>query len=218
MKRTDPKQKQKKLTPAAAPKKPASKKNASSSAKTAKSSGRNAGAKHPPGKTAAGKKEKASHIPAYPFRAQKKRKTPEPPSFEKYPAVHPEPPEELENEMLLIAVDPDVIYASWAIRTEDFPEKWDAVILRVCDVTGADDSSPHIRALITAPVRKRIGVEFLDVKLSGKDVIVEIGTLDATGRFSPIVRSNRVSIPESRYSDESGAFLRMPGTDTPYGY
>jgi hypothetical protein len=175
-------------------------------------------------KTSTGKKEKASittvrGLKSRPrSRAQKKKAT-EPRSFKRHPAAQHGFPDKLEeNEMLVMAVDPYVIYASWAIRKEDFPEKRGAAILRVCDVTGEKYGSPGGYALIAAPVRKRIGVEFLDARLSGKDVIVEIGTLDARGRFRPIVRSNRVSIPESQYAGESGAFFRTPGTDTPYGY
>jgi hypothetical protein len=129
--------------------------------------------------------------------------------------VNPPLPEEYgENDLFLIAVDPDVVYASWEIRREDLPAR-QTLTMRLFDVTEAGPGGRPERVMDIA-ISQRAGSGFFELKLHGRDVVAEIGPLKE-GRFRPVLRSNMVSFPVPIRDHESGGSEPSePGTPTGY--
>jgi hypothetical protein len=131
----------------------------------------------------------------------------------------PELPEEYgENELILMEVDPSVVFVSWEVKPEDVARKTGRLNLRVYDVTGADVNSSVRRSktgsFFDIPVRNRVDSRFYELKMSGKEVMMEIGLLHGKRKFKPIIRSNRVSIP--KLHEESG--IKRSEEDKLFGY
>jgi len=135
------------------------------------------------------------------------------------PAPSPSLPEEYgENELLLMEVDPSIVFVSWEIKPEDIAHETGKLTLRVYDVTGIDfDSSPANR-FFDISLENRVDSKFIDIKMPGRDVVMEVGVLQPDGAFKPIRRSNQVSMPELQALDEFGITGTLPDTDTPLGY
>jgi hypothetical protein len=133
----------------------------------------------------------------------------------------PELPEEYgENELILMEVDPSVIFVSWEVKPDEVARKTGRLNLRVYDVTGADvnSSGRHSKtgSFFDIPVRNRVDSRFYELKMSGKEVIMEIGLLRGKKKFKPIIRSNRVSIPELHEFEEPG--IKRSEEDKLFGY
>jgi hypothetical protein len=133
----------------------------------------------------------------------------------------PELPEEYgENELILMEVDPSIVFVSWEVKPDEISKRAGRLNLRIYDVTGMDvDSSQHgsrFRSFFDIPVRNRVDSKFYELKMSGKAVFMEIGLLHKR-KFTPITRSNRVSIPELYEFEKSGK-KRPNDTDKLFGY
>ncbi len=120
-----------------------------------------------------------------------------------------------ENDLFLIVVDPDVVYASWEIRREDLPGKRPALRMRLFDVTGTGPGG-RPAGFIEIYIPKRTGSGFFEIRMHGRDVMAEIGCLK-DGRFQPILMSNMVSFPVPMNYHESG-MSGPPEPGTPVGY
>ncbi len=120
-----------------------------------------------------------------------------------------------ENDLFLIAVDPDVVYASWEIRREDLPGQRRGVKMRLFDITGTGPGCRPER-FIDIDIAKRVGNGLFEIRMHGRDVVAEIGHI-RDGRFMPILRSNMVSFPVPMHDYESGA-KEPPEPGTPVGY
>jgi hypothetical protein len=131
-------------------------------------------------------------------------------------------PEEYgENELILMEVDPSVVFVSWEIKPDELARKTGRLNLRVYDVTGEELTGSRYLSdtgtFLDIPVRNRVDSKFYELKMSGKEVIMEIGLLHGKKKFKPIIRSNRVSIPELREFEKTGN-KRSEDTDNPVGY
>jgi hypothetical protein len=105
-------------------------------------------------------------------------------------------PEEYgDNEVILIPVDPNVIFVDWEIKKEEIPAVDTAVILRVIDVT-PDHAAPQPPPERSRDfmLKGRVGSGFFDIGMPDRDVIVEVGH-HRHGAFSPILTSSKVSMP-----------------------
>ena len=134
----------------------------------------------------------------------------------------PELPEEYgENELILMEVDPSVVFVSWEVKPDEVARKAGRLNLRVYDVTGADvNSSKYLSNsgnFFDIPVRNRVDSKFYELKMSGKEVVMEIGLVHGKKKFRPIIRSNRVSIPELYEFEEPGT-KGLEKTDKILGY
>jgi hypothetical protein len=111
------------------------------------------------------------------------------------------PQEYGENDLFLIVVDPDVVYASWEIRRGELPTQRRGPMMRLFDVTvTGPDGRPDRFMDIAIP--GRVGSGFFNIRMHGRDVVAEIGFLK-DGRFQPILRSNMVSFPVPMHYYES---------------
>jgi hypothetical protein len=125
------------------------------------------------------------------------------------------PQEYGENDIFLIVVDPDVVYASWEIRREDLPGQRRRLRMRLFDVTM---TGPNGRpdGFMDIDIPRRVGSGFFNIMMPGRDVVAEIGLLKS-GRFQPILRSNMVSFPVPMHYYESRP-SEPPESGTPVGY
>jgi hypothetical protein len=124
------------------------------------------------------------------------------------------PQEYGENDLFLIVVDPDVVYASWEIRREDLPGR-QALTLRLFDVTESGPAGRPER-VIDLDIPGRVGSGFFTIRMRGRDIIAEMG-LGRAGRFRPLLRSNMVSFPSAGYYHEPGV-PEEPEGGPPIGY
>jgi hypothetical protein len=128
-------------------------------------------------------------------------------------------PEEYgENELLLMEVDPSIVFVSWEIKPDDISAEAGKLTLRVYDVTGLDFNVSRANRFFDIPLRKRVDSKFIDIKMPGSDVIMEVGLLDLTGTFKTIKRSNRVSMPALQTFEELGITRSLSDKDNLIGY
>ena len=128
-------------------------------------------------------------------------------------------PEEYgENELLLMEVDPSIVFVSWEITPADIFGEPGELTLRVYDVTGSDFDSSPANSFFDISLKKRVDSKFFDIKMSGRTVIMEIGLLRPDGTFKAIKRSNQVSMPALQTFEELGISGTLTDSDRPIGY
>ncbi len=128
-------------------------------------------------------------------------------------------PEEYgENELLLMEVDPSIVFVSWEIRPADISGETGKLTLRVYDVTGIDFDSSKANRSFDISLKNRVDSKFINIKMPGKDVIMEVGILRPNGAFKAIKRSNRVSMPALQTFEELGITGSLSDTEIFIGY
>lgn len=134
-------------------------------------------------------------------------------------APSPQLPEEYgENELLLMEVDPSIVFVSWEIKPDDISGETGKLTLRVYDVTGIDFDSSHANRFFDISLRNRVDSKFIDIKMPGKDVIMEVGLIHPEGTFKAIKQSDRVSMPALQTFEELGITGALSEPDTFIGY
>lgn len=134
-------------------------------------------------------------------------------------APSPKLPEEYgENELLLMGVDPSIVFVSWEIKPDDISGETGKLTLRVYDVTGIDFDGSHANRFFDISLRNRVDSKFIDIKMHGKDVIMEVGLLHPEGTFKAIKQSKRVSMPALQTFEELGITGALSEPDTFIGY
>jgi hypothetical protein len=123
-----------------------------------------------------------------------------------------------ENEVILMPVDPDIVFVDWEIRKEDIPAADTTVTMRVFDVT-ADHAAPVSpeKRFFEVKLEGRTGCGFFDIGMPGREVAVQIG-LQRNGTFLAILVSRKVSMPELVAFDELGIAQALPTSGIKVGY
>jgi len=135
---------------------------------------------------------------------------------ETFPAL---PREYGENDLLLMVVDPDVVYAAWEIIKDALPEEKGEITMRVSEVSGIGISGALAgRPFLDIKIEDRVGSGFFDIHMPGRDVVAEIGLLFADGTFKPILRSPVVSFPNLLTFDELGIVRKLFESGMRVGY
>lgn len=133
-------------------------------------------------------------------------------------ALHIELPKEYgENGLILIAVDPNVVFVDWEIKRRKAPEAKGGFTMRVFDVAKGEALRLHPDSFFDMTVDGRVGSGFFELGMPGREVAVEIGLFD-TGKFLPILRSQVVSMPRLLVSDELGIARKLFESAIPIGY
>ncbi|MEC4675498.1 MAG: DUF4912 domain-containing protein [Nitrospirota bacterium] len=128
-------------------------------------------------------------------------------------------PEEYgENVVLLMVVDPDTIFASWEIKKDDYSPEKGLLNLRAYDITGIEFDGNNADTFLDMNIENRTGSGFFEIRMQGRDVMIEIGILRPDGKFMPILRSDAVSLPRLMVSDELRASGKLSDSGTPVGY
>ncbi len=132
--------------------------------------------------------------------------------------VRAELPEEYgENELILMAVDPNVVFVDWEIKKEEVPEAKDGFTMRVFDVTGSESLRVSRDVFLDMKLEGRVGRGFFELRMPGREVAIEIGRY-GNGKFLPILRSLSVMMPRLLASDELGVAKKMFESGIPVGY
>ncbi len=127
-------------------------------------------------------------------------------------------PEEYgENELISIAVDPNVVFVDWEIKKDEVPEAKDSLTLRVFDVPGGEPMMIRRGSYFDIKIEGRVGNGFFDIGRPGREVSFEIGHFDK-GKFLPILRSRVISMPRLLVPDELGIALKLFDAGIPLGY
>lgn len=135
---------------------------------------------------------------------------------ETFPAL---PREYGENDLLLMVVDPDVVYAAWEIRKDALPEEKGEITMRVSEVSGIGISGARAgRPFLDIKIEDRVGSGFFDIHMPGRDVVAEIGLLFSDSTFKPILRSPVVSFPKLLAFDELGIVRKLFEAGMRVGY
>lgn len=115
----------------------------------------------------------------------------------------PQLPEEYgENELIVMEVDPSIVFVSWEIKPEAISGEAGKLALRVYDVTGIDFDGANAHRSFDISLRNRADSKFFDVKMQGREIIMEIGLVHPEGAFKALKRSNRVSMPALQTFEE----------------
>ncbi|MBI1870873.1 MAG: DUF4912 domain-containing protein [Chlamydiae bacterium] len=113
------------------------------------------------------------------------------------------------NYITLMVVDPYWIYSYWEVTPDRVEEglrflgckKNEAkTVLRVCDVTGLEGGE-GANQFFDIEVQFFIGNWYIHVNAPTKSFRVDIGLLDAIGRFFSLARSNTVTLPRVGVSE-----------------
>ncbi|MHB8881138.1 MAG: DUF4912 domain-containing protein [Thermodesulfovibrionales bacterium] len=128
-------------------------------------------------------------------------------------------PEEYgENSLLLMVVDPQVIYINWEILNAEIPAENARLAVRIYDVTGKDTDDTDHSDFLDILIDRRIGSGYFGIMMPGKVIIAEIGILAADGTFRSVLRSSRVSLPHQIRFDELGIAKKLLEAGIPVGY
>jgi hypothetical protein len=122
-----------------------------------------------------------------------------------------------ENELIVMAVDPNVVFVDWEIKKEEAPETKGGFTMRVFDVTGGESVSLGADVFFDIEIEGRVGCGFFELGMPGREVAMQVG-LNINGKFLPILHSPIVSMPRLLASDELGIAKKMFGSAMPVGY
>lgn len=128
-------------------------------------------------------------------------------------------PEEYgENAVIALAVDPNTVFVDWEVIPKDISAMEGDLNLRFYDITGIEFNDWNANAVFDIPINKRVGNDFFDIRMPGRDVVVAVGILNAVSGFMPIVRSDMISFPELLTFDELGIVQKLFESGIPVGY
>ncbi len=127
-------------------------------------------------------------------------------------------PEEYgENELILIAVDPNMIFVDWEIRKEEARRARDGFVMRVFNVPDGEQPRSAQEGLLEIKIKDRVGRAFFELGMPGRKVALEVGYYE-NGKFLPVLRSSAVSLPRVLTTDELGIALKLFESGIPIGY
>ena len=127
------------------------------------------------------------------------------------------PAEYGENELLIMVVDPRIIFANWEVIPSAWSEGPEGFVLRVYDISGICFDGSNARRSMDIQVQGRTGSGFFDIGMPGSEVVVEIGFITGN-EFRPLIRSNVVSLPCLLVPDELGIVAKLSVSGVPIGY
>jgi hypothetical protein len=132
--------------------------------------------------------------------------------------TQPELPKEYgENELILMAVDPNVVFVDWEIKKEEVAEAKEGLTMRVFDVTRSKSLGLREDVFLNIKIEGRVGSGFFELRMPGREVAIEIGLYD-NGKFLPILRSPALLMPRLLVADELGITKKMFESGIPVGY
>lgn len=127
-------------------------------------------------------------------------------------------PEEYgENELILIAVDPNMVFVDWEVGKEEASRATDGFTMRIFDVTGVESPGLEREHFVDIKIKDRIGRAFFELGMPGRKVAVEIGYYE-NGKFLPVMHASAVSMPRLLTIDELGIAQKLFESGIPVGY
>lgn len=123
-----------------------------------------------------------------------------------------------ENELLVMVVDPNVMFAAWEITKDSLANSEGDLHLRAFDVTAGPDDVSGETPSFDIKIEDRVGSGFFDIKMPGRKIRSELGLLSPAEVFIPLLRSDVVSFPEVLTPDELGIAGEFLEWEIPFGY
>ena len=123
-----------------------------------------------------------------------------------------------ETSIIAMAVDPNTVFVDWEIIPRDIAGEEGDLTIRLYDITGAEVTVSDVNAVIDVRINKRVGRDFFDIGMPGRDMIVEEGIMTPEGMFIPIVRSGIISFPALLAYDELGIVQKLLESGISVGY
>ncbi|MBA4372002.1 MAG: hypothetical protein C0402_03980 [Thermodesulfovibrio sp.] len=123
-----------------------------------------------------------------------------------------------ESEFFLLVIDPILIFIDWEIRLEDLPAEGLPLCVRIYDITGITFDGTNAHGFIDIGLEGLIGSGYCEIKMQGREIIAEIGFMDAHGVFVSLMRSAKASVPPLLQYDELGIIQKMQEAGLPVGY
>jgi len=128
-------------------------------------------------------------------------------------------PEEYgENSVIALAVDPNTVFVDWEVIPKDISDKDGDLNLRFYDITGIAFNDWNAHSVVDVLINKRVGSDFFEIRMPGRDVVVAVGILSPVSGFMPIMRSGAVSFPSLLSFDELGIVQKLFESGIPVGY
>lgn len=128
------------------------------------------------------------------------------------------PAEYGENEFFMIVIDPILIFLDWEIMPADLPAEGLPLCVRIYDVTGISFDGTNAHGFIDIDLEGLTGSGYCEIGMQGREIVAEIGFMDAHGVFMPLLRSARASVPPLLQYDELGIVRKMQEAGLPVGY
>ena len=128
------------------------------------------------------------------------------------------PDEYGETSIIAMAVDPNTVFVDWEIIPRDIAGEEGDLTLRLYDITGAEVMVSDVNAVIDVRLNKRVGRDFFDIGMPGRDMIAEEGIMTPEGVFLPIIRSDIISFPARLAYDDLGIVQKLLESGIPVGY
>jgi hypothetical protein len=128
-------------------------------------------------------------------------------------------PEEYgENALIAMVVDPNIVFIDWEIVPGEIAAREGNLVLRFYDVTGIEFDGQNANAVTDFSISRRVGNGFFEIRMPGREVIVEAGVMSPEGAFHAVVRSETVSFPFLLAFDDLGIVQKLLASGIPVGY
>ena len=126
--------------------------------------------------------------------------------------------------LVAVARDPEWIFLFWELADTDFDHALAAIhatrndqcsrrVLRLLDVTDINYNGANAWRIYDTAITDTADNWYFKVPESGRDYLFEIGLLHLDGSFAAIARSNLVSAPTGRVSEEIDEEWSSAGSD-----
>lgn len=127
------------------------------------------------------------------------------------------PEEYYENIITLMIVDPVKLFTFWEVRKDTLSMYTGELNIRVYDITGVDFDGMNANTYFDIPVNNRIGSRYIDMTPE-KEFVADIGIVSPYDIFITITRSNKISTPRARISEEGLLPAKLYETGLRIGY
>lgn len=128
------------------------------------------------------------------------------------------PAEYGENVFFMIVVDPILIFLDWELVTPDYPAEGISLCVRIYDVTGITFDGSNAHGFTDIMLDSRSGSGYCEINMQGKEIVAEIGFINAHGKFTALLRSGKATVPPLLQYDELGIVRKLQEAGLPIGY
>jgi len=108
----------------------------------------------------------------------------------------------------MIVIDPILVFLDWEIAPEDLPAEGLPLCIRIYDVTGITFDGINAHGFIDIDLEGLAGSGYCETGMQGREIVAEIGFIDAHGVFIALMRSAKAFVPPCCSTMSSALFRR----------